>query len=253
MTRPGFMKCEPRLPEKWRDYLATHHKAGYPNSPKHQWAFRNFVRACFPDHVDTTDPEVRDQLEAWWVLTQLPRDGVWQVLVDGTGTRCGGGRLTTAVMFSKASDEWSTPQDTFDALDAEFRFVIDCAATAENTKCARWLGPGGVSPDALTVNWGEAGSVCWLNPPYSRVRAFVRKAAAEAAWHGCTVVLLLPARTDTRWFHDYVWDQTRHAAQPGVELRFLRGRLKFGGATSGAPFPSLVVIFHPTASEFVLR
>jgi phage N-6-adenine-methyltransferase len=153
--------------------------------------------------------------------------------------------LNTALMFSKASNEWSTPQDTFDALDAEFQFAVDCAATAENAKCARWLGPGGSSPDALTVAWGECGTVCWLNPPYSRVRAFISKAAAEGAWCSCTVVALVPARTDTRWWHQHVWDSARHSMRFGVELRFFTGRLKFGGMHSGAPFPSVVVIFWP--------
>lgn len=161
--------------------------------------------------------------------------------------------MNTAVLFSKESDEWSTPQNTFDALDAEFHFAVDCAATAMNTKCPRWFGPGGISPDALTVPWGDPGTVCWLNPPYSRARHFVRKASNEAMCHGCTVVLLVPARTDTRWFHTYIWDETRHAVQLGIELRFVRRRLKFGGRTSSAPFPSMVVIVHPTTGEFALR
>ena len=83
--------CEPVLPACWRDYLAQARRRGIPNSPRHQWAFRNFVQACFPAHVGTTDVEVRDQIEAWWVLTQLPRDGVWQYWLtaheDGNGGR----------------------------------------------------------------------------------------------------------------------------------------------------------------------
>ena len=69
--------CSPTLPPNWRQHLADARK-NYSPSPKHQWAYRNFVCVCFPDHVDTTDPEVRDQIDWWWLLTQLPRDGVWQ-------------------------------------------------------------------------------------------------------------------------------------------------------------------------------
>ena len=151
--------------------------------------------------------------------------------------------MNREVMFSKASDEWSTPQATFDVLHAEFTFDLDCAATEANRKCGRWLGPGGEYPNALTVPWGQE-AMCWLNPPYSRVRDFMAKTAQEAR-RGCTTVALVPARTDTRWWHAHVWDQRHHRPRPGVEVRFLPGRLKFGGMTSGAPFPSVVLIFRP--------
>ena len=151
------------------------------------------------------------------------------------------------VLFSKVSDEWSTPQATFDALNAEFGFDLDCAATRGNQKCPRWLGPGGVSPNALVVSWGQE-TTCWLNPPYSRVRAFMAKTAEEVR-RGCTVVVLVPSRTDTRWWHDHVWDHRRHTLRSGVAVRFLPGRLKFGGATNGAPFPSVVLIFRPSPSH----
>ena len=87
--------------------------------------------------------------------------------------------------------------------------------------------------------------MCWLNPPYSQVRDFIAKAAAEAA-RGCTVVALVPARTDTRWWHAQVWDELQRTWKQGVEARFVRGRLKFGGAGNGAPFPSVVLVFRPT-------
>lgn len=153
--------------------------------------------------------------------------------------------MNSAVMFSKASDEWSTPQETFDALNAEFEFDRDCAATAENTKCASWLGPSGLVEDALTCDWGgEASAVCWLNPPYSMCREFIAKAREEAL-KGCTVVCLVPSRTDTRWWHDHVWNRVTHSPYFNVEIRFIKGRLKFGGATAGAPFPSVIIIFRP--------
>lgn len=158
--------------------------------------------------------------------------------------------MNSALMFSKASDEWSTPDETFIALDAEFGFSLDAAATAENTKCQYWLGPP--KSDALLVDWRVAHDIwvdgtgaIWLNPPYSKCREFIAKAALEAS-KGCTVVCLVPSRTDTRWWHEHVWDQWRHATRPGVELRFIQGRLKFGGAAAGAPFPSVVIVFRGT-------
>lgn len=153
--------------------------------------------------------------------------------------------MNTAVMFSTGRDDWSTPQDLFDALNAEFRFTIDGAATAENAKCQRWFGPGSVvGRDALLRSWN--GEVVWVNPPYSKgIQArFIEKAVDEVTFGACTVVMLLPARTDTRAFHKFIWDASTHHPRTGVEVRFLKGRLKFGGAKAGAPFPSMVVIFR---------
>lgn len=158
--------------------------------------------------------------------------------------------MNTALMFSRASDEWSTPQDCFDTLDAEFHFTLDAAATRKNRKCALYFGPDMGPPydDALQLEWwiGHAPDTetVWLNPPYSKCRQFIAKAAEEAR-RGVTVVCLVPSRTDTRMWHEYVWDQTVHAPRPGVQVRFLKGRLKFGGATAGAPFPSVVIVFRP--------
>jgi site-specific DNA-methyltransferase (adenine-specific) len=144
-------------------------------------------------------------------------------------------------MFSRASDDWGTPSDLFAELDREFGFQIDLAANATNSLCPCWYGPGSPFPDALATDWPVA--TCWLNPPYSLAREFVAK-AAKAAQQGSTVVVLLPSRTDTRWWHDYVWDRQTHRPRTGVETRFLKGRLKFNGAPAGAPFPSVVVVFH---------
>lgn len=153
--------------------------------------------------------------------------------------------MNTTVMFSNASDEWTTPQDVFDALHQEFHFEWDCAATSGTTKLPHYFGPDhAVEPwrDALLRKWL---GVCWLNPPYSRCREFIAKAAADSRAFGTTVVCLVPSRTDTRWWHDYVWDADRHRPRPGVEVRFIKGRLKFGHATAGAPFPSVVIVFRP--------
>ena len=157
---------------------------------------------------------------------------------------------TQAVMFGKASDEWRTPKAFFDRLDAEFGFDVDAAATADNALCGVWFGldsvPGGYRYDALTLNWRHHGEVFWLNPPYSKCREFIAKARKESL-NGCTVVCLVPSRTDTRWWHEWVY-YGDGLWWPGVEVRFVKGRLKFGGTgkpENSAPFPSVVIIFRP--------
>ena len=128
------------------------------------------------------------------------------------------------------SDVWETPPELFAELDAEFHFTTDVAALPHNAKCPRFFTPG---QDGLKQRWE---GVCWMNPPYgSALRKWVRK-ARESAEDGATVVCLLPARTDSAWWHDYVL--------PHAELRYIRGRLKFNGSGNSAPFPSAVVIFR---------
>jgi len=133
------------------------------------------------------------------------------------------------VHFSSKSDMWSTPQDTFDALADEFGpFDLDVCATPENAKCSRYYTK---EDDGLAHPWYGR---CWMNPPYGReIKAWMRKAYEESQ-RGATVVCLVPARTDTAWWHDYAMNG---------EVRFLRGRLKFGNAKNAAPFPSAVVVF----------
>jgi phage N-6-adenine-methyltransferase len=153
------------------------------------------------------------------------------------------------VVFSRKKDDWETPQAFFDALHAEFDFCLDVAATRSNSKCGLFLGPGStLGEDGLNYKWalllaGQSGSA-WMNPPYSKCRQFMSKAAHEAR-HGATVVCLVPSRTDTRWFHDHVYDTRSDRFRPGVEVRFIKGRLRFGGSTNSAPFPSLVIVFRP--------
>jgi phage N-6-adenine-methyltransferase len=161
--------------------------------------------------------------------------------------------MNNALMFSKASDEWSTPQEFYDALDAEFEFDLDAAASHTHHMCPTYIT---AEDDSLAVDWiewcnaegpppyGPRVPTVWLNPPYSKCREFFAKAKAECR-KGCTVVMLVPARTDTRWFHDHVWDSVLHCPREGVEVRFIKGRLKFASATAGAPFPSMVVVFRP--------
>jgi phage N-6-adenine-methyltransferase len=139
--------------------------------------------------------------------------------------------LTTGLRSSLA-DDWETPPDVFAALDREFRFTLDVAADADNAKCDRWFG---VVVNGLAQDWAPA--ACWMNPPYGReIEYWVAKAAVEAS-RGATVVGLLPARTDTRWWHSWV--------QPWAEVRFIKGRLRFSGAVKDAPFPSAIAIWRP--------
>ncbi len=155
--------------------------------------------------------------------------------------------MNSALMFSKASDEWSTPREFWRELHAEFSFDHDAAASSENCKMASYFGldhPWPECRDALSADWSKFGETFWLNPPYSKCWEFITKAAHEAS-KGCTVVCLVPSRTDTRWWHENVWDRVTYWARPGVEIRFIKGRLKFGGADQGAPFPSVVIVFRP--------
>jgi phage N-6-adenine-methyltransferase len=152
------------------------------------------------------------------------------------------------VLFSTGKDDWETPPELFAALDAEFGFTVDAAATCDNTYCPMWFGldsvPGGYAYDALTTDWSLYGGPFWCNPPYSRglQGKFIAKAAAERL-RGCTTVMLLPARTDTKAFHEHIWDRERHQPRHGVQVRFLKGRLRFVGAPASAPFPSMIVVF----------
>ena len=151
--------------------------------------------------------------------------------------------MNNTVMFSSTSDEWATPQNLFDQLNAEFDFEIDLAATAENTKCSSFYS---LQLDSLSQHWGSRFDRGWLNPPYSRgvCGHFIEKAARQRRM-GFLTVMLLPSRTDTKAFHTHIYDANILQPREGVEIRFLPGRLKFGNAKNGAPFPSMIVIFRP--------
>lgn len=147
--------------------------------------------------------------------------------------------MNTKLMFSTGKDDWQTPKELFIPLNREFDFTLDAAANRDNALCHFFYGPGSLSrSDALIASWPTHDRI-WVNPPYSRgLQARFIEQAAETAKRGGLVVMLLPARTDTKAFHRYIYKQ------PGVEIRFLQGRLKFVGAKSGAPFPSMIVIFR---------
>jgi len=139
-----------------------------------------------------------------------------------------------AVHYSSKTELWETPQDFFNKLNDEFGFELDVCALPENAKCRKYYTP---SENGLLQEWK---GVCWMNPPYGRVIGEWVEKAYESAQDGATVVCLVPARTDTKWWHDYCMKG---------EIRFVRGRLKFGGAKDNAPFPSAVVIFRAGVKE----
>ena len=140
--------------------------------------------------------------------------------------------MNPALLSSKRMD-WETPGAFFKKLNDEFQFTLDVCATKENTKCERFFSP---EDDGLKQQWF---GVCWMSPPYGQeIKKWVGKAYAEALAGTATVVCLVPARTDTAWWHEYVMKG---------EVRFLRGRLTFVGAPHSAPFPCAVVIFRPNA------
>lgn len=137
-------------------------------------------------------------------------------------------------MMSSNTDMWATPQDFFNKLNAEFNFQCDVCAIDDNAKCDKYYSP---EEDGLQQEWQ---GVCWMNPPYGRVIGEWVKKAYESSLNGATVVCLLPARTDTKWWHEYCMKG---------EIRLVKGRLKFGDGKNSAPFPSAVVIFGSKAKQ----
>lgn len=153
------------------------------------------------------------------------------------------------VHFKSGNKEWETPDSVFKPLEKEFNIVLDVCANDKNTKCRTFLDKG---VNSFTASWkdtlkglGDSDSACWMNPPYGRgIDRWIKKAHEEAL-KGVVTVALVPARTDTLWFHNYI-----HNKQ---EVRFIKGRIKFVDASSSAPFPSMVVIFRPADAEIKLK
>lgn len=140
--------------------------------------------------------------------------------------------MNTELMFSSKTDLWSTPPELFKALDDEFTFTLDPCCTVDNATCPTYFTE---EDDGLSKSW--AGHTVFMNPPYGReIGKWIKKAYEEDA----TVVCLIPSRTDTKWWHDYVMQG---------EVRFIKGRLKFGGHKNPAPFPSAVIIFRSSKDE----
>lgn len=138
-------------------------------------------------------------------------------------------------LYSSRSEEWATPQAFFDALNAEFHFDLDAAATGENAKCEYYLS---TAANALWCQWAKHGKIIFCNPPYGREIGRWFQKAREAQKDGVLVVMLAHARTDTKWWHE-------HVQGIASEVRFIKGRLKFGDGKQSAPFPSAVIIYRP--------
>lgn len=128
----------------------------------------------------------------------------------------------------KKNDEWETPQDFFLKYDKIFNFTLDVAASKENAKCERFFTK---EQNGLEQSW--KGETCWMNPPYSEVAKWMKKAHEES--ENATIVSLVFAKTDTRWFHELVYGK--------CEIEFIKGRIKFGESKQGAPYPSMIVVF----------
>lgn len=138
--------------------------------------------------------------------------------------------MISKALFSHESDEWGTPSALFQQLDQEFNFTLDACANAENHKCPKYFDK---YQDGLQKNWSN--EVVFCNPPYSQIGKWCEKCYKEWKYHNVTIVLLIPSRTDTRYFHEYIYNK--------AELRFIRGRLHFNDSKNSAPFPSMICIF----------
>jgi phage N-6-adenine-methyltransferase len=138
-------------------------------------------------------------------------------------------------MFSSKTGEWSTPQDFFDKLNWRFGpFDLDPCADPSNTKCQNFFTE---AEDGLSKDW--EGFTSFINPPYGRgIESWIKKGYEESRKEETKVVMLIPARTDTKYWHQYI--------MKADELYFVKGRLKFGDSTNSAPFPSAVVVFDGT-------
>ena len=155
--------------------------------------------------------------------------------------------MNKALLSSRRMD-WPTPRYVVEKAEEILEigsFDLDAAASAENTKAARWFDEdanGLLHPWSLSTG-GHA--FAWCNPPYGRsISAWVEKAASEAEAGRATTAMLIPARPDTRYFHRWIWNAEQGRPRTGVEVHFLPGRIKFEGAPDPAPFPSMIAIFH---------
>lgn len=134
-------------------------------------------------------------------------------------------------LFTNNSDEWETPQELYDRLNMEFHFNLDPCANDQNHKCDNYYTK---EQDGLRQSWGGQSVFC--NPPYGKISKWVEKCFREGQKDNTVVVMLIPARTDTRYFHKYIYHR--------AEIRFVRGRVRFSNALYNAPFPSMIVIFR---------
>ena len=145
----------------------------------------------------------------------------------------------------KDSDERSTPDDLYKMLDDEFHFTLDVCATHENTKCLSFYNK---IENGLQRTWRN--EICFMNPPYSNIPVWLEKAEFEAKNNHTTVVCILPCDTSTSWFHDYLWFSLTNLVRYGVELRFPKGRFKFGKYTTSPQFATIIAVFRPPTNLY---
>lgn len=144
---------------------------------------------------------------------------------------------TRKLMFSSKRQDWATPQDFFNILNKEFNFTLDPCCTKKTAKCKKFYTP---KENGLKQDWG--GEIVFVNPPFGREQAsWIKKCYEESLKPNTLIVMLIPARTDTRAFHNYIYHKSK--------IRFIKGRLKFGGSNNPAPFPSIIVLDHFTLKE----
>lgn len=135
------------------------------------------------------------------------------------------------VIFSHKTDNWNTPKQLYDNLNLEYKFTLDPCCDFDNHLCDKYYTK---KENGLLQTWINETVFC--NPPYSDIKSWVAKAVYEYSEHLTLTVLLLPARTDTKWFHDYLYNK------PYCKIIFLKGRLKFSNSKNSAPFPSMICI-----------
>jgi len=146
---------------------------------------------------------------------------------------------TTELMFSSGKLSWSTPQGFYDKLNEEFNFTLDACASKNNAKCTKYYS---LKDDSLKQDW--SGNTVFCNPPYGRrIKNWIKKGYEESLKNNTKVVMLIPSRTDTKYWHNYV--------MKAQEIRFVKGRLKFGDSSNSAPFPSAVVVFNSQPSPSI--
>ena len=146
---------------------------------------------------------------------------------------------TQKIMFSSKSNEWETPMGFYQKLNKQFKFTLDPCCTPETAKCENYYT---MEDDGLSKSWKD--QVVFVNPPYGNIKEWVKKAHDESINNGAVVVMLIPARTDTRYWHDYIMEEAD-------SIYFVKGRLKFGQSQNAAPFPSAVVVFDSRRFKWV--
>lgn len=148
--------------------------------------------------------------------------------------------MLTKGLMSSNTDEWATPVEFYKKLDKEFNFNLDPCATHENHKCKKYYTK---EDDGLKHSWRY--HRVFMNPPYGReIGKWVAKAYEENLCNNTFIVMLLPARTDTKWFHDWIYKKGN------AEIRFIKGRLKFNDGKQSAPFPSMIVIYGRKGTDY---